>query len=131
MSVDPVVVASARWFWWIAALSLVNTVLVQSGSDMNFVVGLGITAGANVLFAGAKTIGFVVDAVAIGFFFLMGWQAQRGKLWAFYLGIGVYTLDALVYVAFQDWMPVGFHALAIYFMVKGAMILRAPKQVPG
>jgi len=128
MSVDPVVVAGARWFWWIAGLSLVNTVMMQSGTEMNFVVGLGITAVAGVLFAGAKAISLVVDVVAIGLFVLIGWQAQRGKLWAFYLGISAYALDALVYVGFQDWMPVGFHVLALYFIAKGAMILRAAKQ---
>ena len=128
---DAVVASSARWFWWIAGLSLVNTVLVQTGNDMNFVVGLGITAAADVFFAGAKAIGFIVDAIAIGFFVLMGWQAQRGKLWAFYVGIGVYTLDALIYAGFQDWMPVGFHALIIYFIAKGAMVLRATQRATG
>jgi len=122
------VASAARWFWWIAGLSLVNTVLVQTGNDMNFVVGLGITAGADALFAGTKVIGFIVDAVAIVFFVLMGLQAQRGKLWAFYVGIGVYTLDALIYAAIQDWMPVAFHALIIYFIVRGAMLLRAMKR---
>src|SRR5262245_3912821 len=117
--------SAARWFWWIAGLSLVNTVLAQTGNDANFVVGLGITAMADALFAGDKAVGFVVDAIAIGFFVLMGWQAQRGKLWAFYLGLGVYTLDALIYAALKDWLPVGFHALIIYFIAKGAMQLRA------
>jgi hypothetical protein len=128
---DALVASAARWFWWIAGLSLVNIVLVQTGNDMNFVVGLGITALADELFAGAKAIGFVVDAIAIGFFVLMGWQAQRGKLWAFYVGIGVYTLDGLIYAAIQDWMPVGFHALIIYFIAKGAMLLRATKHATG
>lgn len=124
---NPIVISAARWFWWIAGLSLVNTVLVQTGNNLNFVVGLGITAAASVLFAGDKVIGVIADVIAIGFFVLMGWQAQRGRLWAFYVGIGVYTLDALIYVAFQDWMPAVFHALIIYFIAKGAMILRASK----
>lgn len=124
-AIDPRVTAGARWFWWIAGLSLVNAVLMQSGAEMNFVVGLGITAAADVLFAGAQASAFVVDAIAIGFFVLIGWQATRGKLWAFFFGIGVYALDALIYVAFQNWMAVGFHALALYFIAKGAMLLRA------
>jgi hypothetical protein len=125
--VAALIASAARWFWWIAGLSLVNTIMVQSGSTMNFVVGLGITAVADVFFADAKMTGFIIDAVAIGFFVLVGWQGQRGKLWAFYLGIVVYALDALVYVSFQDWMPVAFHGLAIYFLAKGAMLLRATK----
>jgi hypothetical protein len=82
-------------------------------------------------FAGAKAIGLIVDAIAIAVFVLIGWQAQRGKLWAFYVGIGVYTLDALIYAFVQDWMPVAFHALIIYFIAKGAMLLRATKRATG
>jgi hypothetical protein len=128
---DALVMSAARWFWWIAGLSLVNTVLVQTGTDANFVVGLGITSAADVFFAGAKAIGFIVDAVAIGFFVLIGWQAQRGRLWAFYVGIGVYVLDALIYLFFQDWLSVAFHAVIIYFMVRGALQLRATKRTTG
>jgi len=54
----------------------------------------------------------------------MGLYGMRGKAWAFYLGLFVYILDALIYVWAQDWMSVGFHALAIFFIVKGVMSLR-------
>lgn len=32
-----------NWFFWIAALSLVNFIILQMGSDRSFVIGLGIT----------------------------------------------------------------------------------------
>ena len=86
---------------------------------------------ADALFAGAKIIGFAVDALILGFFFLMGLHASRGKLWAFYVGAAVYVVDALIYVAFGDWMSVGFHAFALFFIVKGAMSLRASLQQLG
>jgi hypothetical protein len=127
----PAVKSGARWFWWIAGLSLVNIVLFQSGSTTNFVVGLGVTALSDAMFAQSKSIGFVIDAIALGFFFLMGLQAQRGKLWVFYLGVTVYALDALIYVAYQDWMPVAFHGLAIYFIIKGVMSLREALKASG
>jgi hypothetical protein len=127
-SVSPIVRSAARWFWWIAGLSVVNIVLFQSGSRTNFVVGLGITAISDVVFASNKAIGFVIDALAVGFFLWMGAQGSRGKLWAFYVGLAVYTLDALIYVSFKDWMPVAFHALAIFFIMKGVMVLRQAPQ---
>jgi hypothetical protein len=127
-SVSPIVQSAARWFWWIAGLSVVNIVLFQSGSQTNFVVGLGITAISDVVFASNKAIGFVIDALAVGFFLWMGAQGSRGKLWAFYVGLAVYTLDALIYVSFKDWMPVAFHALAIFFIMKGVMVLRQAPQ---
>ena len=122
---NPLVQSGARWFWWIAGLSLVNTVLFHSGSDTNFVIGLGITALSDAVFASNKAIGFAVDALVLGFFFLMGLKARQGHLWAFVLGVVVYALDALLYVRFAEWMPVGFHVLAVFFIVRGAMTLRA------
>jgi hypothetical protein len=121
---DPAVQSAARWFWWIAGLSLVNTVLAHSGSDSNFVIGLGITAISDAVFANVKALAFVIDAIAVGFFFLIGLKAQQGKTWAFYLGLVAYALDALIYVRFADWMPVAFHGLAIFFIVRGLMRLR-------
>jgi hypothetical protein len=58
----------------------------------------------------------------------MGSQGARGKLWAFYVGLAVYALDALIYVSFQDWMPVAFHALAIFFIGRGALSLHQALQ---
>jgi hypothetical protein len=127
-AVHPMAQSGARWFWWIAGLSLVNTVLIHSGSDTSFVVGLGITLIADVIFANQQPIGFIIDAIVLGFFFLMGYYGIRGKAWAFYLGLFVYILDALIYVWAQDWMSVGFHALAIFFIVKGVMSLRQTRQ---
>lgn len=123
-SADPAVQSAARWFWWIAGLSLVNSVLAHSGSQTSFVVGLGIMAIADAVFANAPAIAFVIDAIAVGLFFVIGLFAVRGKATAFYVGIGIYVLDALIYARFEDWMPVGFHALALYFIGRGLMQLR-------
>jgi len=120
----PVVRAAARWFWWIAGLSLVNIVMFQSGSQTSFVMGLGITTISDVVFAGNRLVGFAIDAIALGFFVWAGFQAQRARLWAFYLGVTVYVLDALIYAYAQDWMPVAFHGLAIFFIVKGILALQ-------
>ncbi len=35
---DPQIISGARWFWWIAGLSLVNSVLIHGGSDTSFVI---------------------------------------------------------------------------------------------
>jgi hypothetical protein len=120
----PTVISGARWFWWIVGLSIVNIVMFQSGSNTSFVIGLGMTSVSDAIFADAKAIGFAIDAVVLGFFGLMGLYAQRGKLWAFYLGTVVYILDALIYLYFEDWMSVAFHGLVIFYLVKGAAALR-------
>ena len=36
---DPVVMSGASWFWWIGGLSVVNTIMLHSGSDTGFIIG--------------------------------------------------------------------------------------------
>lgn len=122
---DPVIVSGAGWFWWIVGLSLVNTVLIHSGSDTSFVVGLGFTTVADAMFREMKVVAFILDAIALGTFVALGLLSRKGHLWAFITGIVLYGLDALIYLAFQDWMPVAFHAFALFYMVRGAAALRA------
>lgn len=120
---DPEVVAGARWFWWIAGLSLVNTILLYAGADMSFVVGLGITTLASIFFPMAMAL--LAVAVTLGLYVYFGFEAQKGQPWAFYAGLAVYAFDALIFVYLQDWMSVAFHGLAMYFIIKGVMALRA------
>lgn len=125
---NPAVISGARWFWWIAGLSLVNTIMLHAGSQTSFVIGLGFTLMADVVFQELKVVAFSIDALALGFFVAMGWFAGKGQFWAFVTGIIFYLLDACIYLFFQDWMSVGFHALALVYMAKGAMALRGAIQ---
>jgi hypothetical protein len=49
---NPKIVSAARWFWWIVALSIINTILLHSGSETSFVMGLGFTLVADALLLG-------------------------------------------------------------------------------
>jgi len=120
----PGVASAARWFWWIAGLSLVNTVLIHGGSDTSFVLGLGFTVVADVAFSTLKLVAFALDALAIGFFVFMGWLALRGHFWAFLVGAAAYALDALIYLLAGDMLPLAFHGFALFFIVRGAWALR-------
>jgi hypothetical protein len=117
-------VSAARWFWWIAALSLVNTVMFHAGTQYNFVLGLGLTTLADIKFASQQAVGLAVSGAAIVFYFLIGLQAQREKLWAFVVGGAIYALDALIFVVYEDWTPVILHAVALFFITKGVIQLR-------
>ena len=123
--------SAARWFWWIAGLSVINIVMFQTGTKTSFVVGLGITALSDAMFVSNKPVGFVIDAIVVGFFAWIGWQAAQARLWAFYLGLAVYAVDALIYVNFKAWMPVAFHVLVIFFIFRGVMLLRRIQQATG
>ena len=121
---NPQIISGARWFWWIAGLSLVNTVMVHSGAEISFVIGLGFTLIADAMFQSLKPIAFAIDAVALGVFFLFGMLAAKGRMWAFVTGIVFYVLDAGIYLVFQDWMPLAFHGLALFYLVKATVALR-------
>ena len=122
---NPQIISGARWFWWIAGLSLVNSAIMHGGGQTSFVIGLGFTLVADAVFQALKPIAFLIDAVAIGFFFGIGWFAGKGRVWAFITGIVFYVLDAGIYLYFQDWMPLAFHAFALFYIIRATTQLRA------
>lgn len=126
--VSPAVQSAGRWFYWIVGLSVINTIMSMSGSNTSFVMGLAMTAVSDALFSDTKVVAFVIDAIVLAFFAFVGMQAVRGRLWAFYLGVVVYAIDALIYLAFGDWMPVAFHGLALFFIARGAITLISERQ---
>lgn len=120
----PGVIGSARWFWWIAGLSIVNSVLIHSGSDTSFIVGLGFTLVADAVFREVVALALILDVFAVGVFITLGFFAQKGHLWAFITGGIFYLLDGLIYVSFQDWLPVAFHAYVLYSLFTGFKALK-------
>lgn len=123
MAANPSIGSAAKWFWWIAALSLINTVLIHSGSDTSFLAGLGFTLVIDSFFQGYPVIAIAVDTLAIGFFFVMGLMALRGHRWAFLLGGVLYAFDALIFIPLQAWLAVAFHGWALFSLWHGGMLL--------
>lgn len=114
----------ANWFYWIAGLSLVNTVLVMTDSGVSFIIGLGITqvvdavmhqvGGQALIFVGL----FVNLAIAV-FFVLMGTRASQGRRWAFLAGMVLYALDGGIFLLIGDYLSLGFHVFALFFIFNG------------
>jgi len=134
-------------FFWIAALSVINSVLAIVGSNTRFVIGLGITQFVDAVaqFAGqdvpqAKTIitivAILIDLVAVGIFALLGYFARKGRRWAFITGLVLYALDTLLMLLFQDWLGLGFHVFFLVGLFGGLRALNElqkismPKSVP-
>ena len=127
----PGFLSGARWFWWIAGLSAVNVAFSLAHSHVNFVLGLAFTLIAHGAFAANIGAALVVDALFIGGFWYIGQQAQKGRTWAFAVGVVVYIVDGLIYLKYQDWMPVAFHALALFYIGKAFMSLQEARKAPG
>lgn len=128
----------ANWFYWVAALSVVNSVIMLTGGDIFFVIGLGVTLIADATATGiaqaepnleilVKVFAFVFDlivALVVGGF---GWLSGRRYLAPFCIGMVLYLGDGLIFVCFQDWMSAGFHAFALVCMWNGFSAYRQLK----
>ncbi len=120
--------SGANWFLWIAGLSIINSVLMRTGSHTQFIVGLGtnqVADGVGQMMAkqGNAAAGAVFSAIVsvfmVAIFVLFGIFARKGAKWAFYVGMTVYALDALLFVLAKDVLGLGFHALVLYFLYRG------------
>ena len=128
ISADPFILSGARWFWWIAGLSLANTLAGISGANINFVMGLSMVTLANMAFAHALTPGLLVAVGLIGFYFAMGLYARQEKAWAFYLGLAVYVLDTVLCLFLKDWFSAVFHAWPLWAVFRAVKHLRQAQE---
>jgi len=119
--------SGARWFFWIAGLSLITSIVTFSGGGFAFFLSLGTTqvidgfarALANDLGDGTKIVGLVLDLLVAGVFVLIGWLALKRHLWSFIVGMILFMLDALILLIFQIWISFAFHLLVVFWIFKG------------
>lgn len=128
--------SGANWFYWIAGLSLVNSAIYAFGGDISFILGLAVTqlvegvadaAIAEGLPSMLKVVAVVVSLLISGVFALFGYYANKGMAAAFIVGIGLYVLDGLLYLALGSLFAAGFHVFALFFIVRGFL---ASRQIP-
>jgi hypothetical protein len=121
--------SGASWFYWIAALSLVNSISAATGSDWRFILGLGITQAFDVIGAemgGAGRIAvLVLDLVVAGVLVLFGVLGSKRHLWPFITGMVLFALDTILFLLAQDWIGVGFHIFVLYCLFRGFQACRA------
>lgn len=130
LTLDNKIKSCAGWFYWIAGLSILNTILFLAGADISFVLGLGATQVVDgFMSAIANELGgvsyaviiiqFVIDLLFAGVFIFLGIMGRKRKTWAIIVGIVLYSIDALLTIAFQDYLGFGFHIFAIV-MISGS-----------
>ena len=119
--------SGARWFFWIAGLSIITSLVTFGGGSFAFFLSLGSTQVidgfarglANDLGEGTKIVALVFDVLIAGVFALVGCFALKRHLWSFIVGMALFALDALILLAFQVWISFAFHALVIYWIFGG------------
>jgi hypothetical protein len=135
LALDNRIRSGIGWFYWIAGFSLVNTVIHMFGSNLTFVVGLGVTQIIDVFAAALAQqlgqggfaviyLGLGLDVGFAGLFVAMGVLGRKRKRWAVIVGIVLYAIDAIILLLFQDFLSVAFHGLALFGIAGGLKSIR-------
>ncbi len=113
----------AGWFFTIALVSGVNSVLQIFDAKIRFIFGLGITQVVDGVARGMGQGGTVVIAVVDGLFIVMlilcsRW-AKAGSQGAFLGGMVAYALDGVLLLLFSMWLDAAVHAYALWMIWQG------------
>ena len=123
--------AGVSWFFWIAGLSVLNSIIFFTGGSITFVIGLGatqfidgfvsalvreITSGAGTI---VRIIGFGLDFLFAGVFAGCGVLGQKKFRWAIIVGMVLYAVDGVICLLFKDWLATLFHILALSGLWRG------------
>ena len=119
--------AGANWFYWIAGLTIITSLIAVFGGGWRFLISLGTTQVIDAIAEGLSTelgsapkvIAFVLDLVVTGMFVVFAYLATQKYLWAYILGMVVFLFDGLVTLVIQDWLGVIAHGVVLFFMFPG------------
>lgn len=115
--------SGARWFYWIAGLSIINAFTTSSGTGVVFVIGLAMTrfisAFASRMDSGGQGIGMVLVFLVAGLFALFGFFAGKRHTWSFVAGLILYAADGVLALLLQDWLLIAFHAFVLFWLFMG------------
>ncbi len=121
--------SGAAWFYWIAALSLINTLVLLAGGSFRFIFALGITQVMDSIGfesgPAGKAMVFVANLVIAGAVAAFGHFGSKGKLWAFIVGMTLYSLDGVLLLLAGRWLDAGLHIVVLFFILKGMRACRA------
>lgn len=126
--------SGANNFYWIAALSVINSLVLEFGGSSYFVVGLASTLIVDSIFVGLagempnagiviKLIGLAISIFIAAIFVFFGFFAGKGKRWAFIVGMVLYGLDSLLMLAFGEWLGLIFHGFFLFGLFGGIRAL--------
>ena len=125
--------SGANWFYWIAVLSAINSLMYVFGSTVSFLAGLGFTQLAdgfvdvaieNGVPTAVKGVAIAFDFILVAVFAFFGYYANKRSSAAFAVGIGIYVLDGLLLLLLGAFLSAGFHAFALFFIIRGFLACR-------
>jgi hypothetical protein len=129
----------ANWLFWIAGLSLLNSLIHIFGGTLTFVIGLGIAQLVDGLVSAviaefgdqigliSRIIGLGINIVIAAVFVAFGYFARNKKSWAFIIGMVIYALDTIIFLMVGDYFGLVFHFIALVGLFTGFKALKELK----
>jgi hypothetical protein len=119
--------SGANWFYWIAGLTIITSLIAFFGGGLRFLFSLGITqiidgvgeAISLEVSGAAKIVALVLDLLVTGLFVGLGWLANRKMLGAYIFGMVAFMLDGLLSLLVADWLSVLAHGFVIFYLIRG------------
>jgi len=120
--------SGANWFFWIAALSFINSLAAKFDGSWNFIIGLGITQVIDSIALSAKEVSpgiafqaliLLIDLGFAALFTVFGLMAQKRSLDSFEVGMVFYAFDSLIFLLTFDILGIVFHGIALFFLYRG------------
>ncbi len=108
------------WFYWVAALSLINSIIALSGGRVTFLAGLAVSQIADGV---VHRLGFAepsfsigLDVVIAAFLCGFGYLSSHGSRAALVTGMILYALDGIIFLSLSAYLPALFHGYVLFRM---------------
>lgn len=128
--------SGASWFGTIAWLSVLNMGLIVSAAGVTFIGALDTALYLSLL---AHHIGggpilwglaLAFNAAAVGFFLFLQKKAKERRLWAYWVGLVLFSLDAVLgYFVFKSLIGAAFHGFGLMGIWSGLQAARTIEAV--
>ncbi|WP_068471602.1 hypothetical protein [Saccharicrinis aurantiacus] len=114
--------SAASWFFWIAGLTLMNSIYQYLDCGQIFIFGVGlnqIIEAALYESSEVKSILFLIPSILTsGIFVLIGVKARKKIKGAFLAGLIIYSIDSLLYLSVGGYLSFGLHCFVLFMVYK-------------
>jgi hypothetical protein len=120
----------ANWFYYVAILAALNSIVAVFTGMFGFALGFGISAyvdGRMLTNIGqgsdesVRWLGVAINILIAAVFAAFGYFARKGSDIAFIVGMFLYVADAMLILMYRDIFGFAFHILALFYMFKGLL----------
>ena len=128
---DMVFRSGSRWFFWIAGLSMLNSIVFRMEGSITFLGSLGVTQIIDIMSRIYVEEGILENANMVsgfsmlvilffsGLYVIFGLLTRKKIKWAFFVGTILYVIDGLILVLIQDYINAAFHGYILFSLIRG------------